>query len=55
MPMDTVTEENVAKIMTDKEGKLLEITILEATSIENLWKNELIELNEKSLKWRGKK
>ena len=44
MPMDTVTEENVAKIMTDKEGKLLEITILEATSIENLWKNELIEL-----------
>lgn len=41
MPMDTVTEENVAKLMTDKETKLNEIKTLKATSIEQLWLNEL--------------
>lgn len=41
MPMDTVTEENVTKLMTDKETKLNEIKTLKATSIEQLWLNEL--------------
>ena len=44
MPMDTVTEENVSKLMKDKETKLSEIHILKTTSVEQIWMNELEDL-----------
>lgn len=41
MPMDSVTEENVNKLMKDKETKLTEMHVLKTTSVEKLWLNEL--------------
>ena len=41
MPMDSVTEENVNSIMKDKKDTETEITLLEATPLEQLWMREL--------------
>ncbi len=41
MPMDSVTEENVASIMADKDNSQKELDILLATSLEQMWLNEL--------------
>jgi DNA topoisomerase-2 len=46
MPMDSVSEENVERLMKDKNNKQTELTILEATTIENMWLNELDELKQ---------
>ena len=39
--MDSVTEENVEKIMAEKEKKLIELNTLKTTSEKQLWLNEL--------------
>jgi DNA topoisomerase-2 len=41
MPMDSVSEENVAKIMKEKEETECELNTLIAMSIEQIWLNEL--------------
>lgn len=41
LPMDSVTEENVEKIMAEKEKKLIELNTLKTTSEKQLWLNEL--------------
>jgi DNA topoisomerase-2 len=41
MPMDSVTEENVASIMKDKENAVKELERLKKTSLENMWLSEL--------------
>ena len=41
LPMDSVTEENVAKINQERDKKLLELDILKKTSENQLWLNEL--------------
>jgi DNA topoisomerase II len=41
MPMDSVTEENVASIINDTENIAKEITELEKTTIETIWMREL--------------
>jgi DNA topoisomerase-2 len=41
MPMDSVTEENVASIMKDKADTETELAILKATTLETMWLNEL--------------
>jgi DNA topoisomerase-2 len=43
MPMDSVTEEHVAKILQEKSDTEKELTILLATTIEQLWLKELNE------------
>jgi len=45
MPMDSVTEENVAHIMKEKADTELELETLIGTSLEQLWINELSVLN----------
>jgi DNA topoisomerase-2 len=45
MPMDSVTEENVAHIMKEKADTELELETLIGTSLEQLWVNELSVLN----------
>ena len=44
MPMDSVSEENVERMLKDRDGKDTELTILQSTTIENMWLNELEEL-----------
>jgi DNA topoisomerase-2 len=41
MPMDSVTEENVASIMADKENSQKDLDVLLATSLAQMWINEL--------------
>jgi DNA topoisomerase-2 len=47
LPMDSVTIENVEKIIKDKDEKLSELELLKATSEEQLWMTELGILREK--------
>ena len=46
MPMDSVSEENVERILKDKQNKEHELTELEKSSIEQLWIRELDHLEE---------
>tara|TARA_Y100001935_G_scaffold173244_1_gene143077 strand:- start:6701 stop:10192 length:3492 start_codon:yes stop_codon:yes gene_type:complete len=41
MPMDSVTEENVERIMKEKEAKLSELSTLKATSEQQIWLAEI--------------
>ena len=44
MPMDSVSEENVVRLLKDKTAKETELSIIQSTSIEKMWLNELDEL-----------
>jgi DNA gyrase/topoisomerase IV subunit A len=44
LPMDSVTEENIAKIMAEKDRKLAELNQLKTTTESQLWLYELQEL-----------
>ena len=44
MPMDSVTDENVAKIMSDYDNKLVELDTVKAKSTQKMWQDELMEL-----------
>ena len=47
MPMNSVSEENVEKLMKEKGSKDAELERIKKTSIEEMWLNELIILKEK--------
>ena len=53
LPMDSVTEENVEKILKEKEMLLSEISILEKKSENMIWIEELENLREAYLKYKG--
>ena len=53
MPMDSVTEENVDKIMKEKADTELELDILMKTSLEQIWLNELQILNKEYDSYRS--
>jgi len=44
--MDRVSEENVEKLRTEKEKKEQELAQLESKTTENLWQDDLAELEE---------
>lgn len=46
LPMDSVSEENVEKIRAEKEKKEQELAHLESKTTENLWQDDLAELEE---------
>ena len=46
LPMDSVSEENVEKLRTEKEKKEKELAHLESKTTENLWQDDLAELEE---------
>uniref|UniRef100_A0A6C0KIS1 DNA topoisomerase (ATP-hydrolyzing) n=1 Tax=viral metagenome TaxID=1070528 RepID=A0A6C0KIS1_9ZZZZ len=45
MPMDSVTQENVANIMKEKENTEAELALLKSTTLEKMWVHELDVLN----------
>jgi DNA topoisomerase-2 len=45
MPMDSVTQENVANIMKEKENTEVELALLKSTTLEKMWVHELDVLN----------
>jgi len=46
MPMDSVSEENVDKLLKDRGNKELELEIIEKTTINQMWNTELDNLKE---------
>ena len=55
MPMDSVTEENVASIMKEKETTETELTTLRKTPLEKMWLSELDSLEKEYVKYKVKR
>lgn len=55
MPMDSVTEENVASIMKEKEATETELSVLRKTSLEKMWLSELDSLEKEYTKYKAKR
>lgn len=41
MPMDSVSEENVEKLLKEHKDKEVELNIIKATTIQQMWLSEL--------------
>jgi DNA topoisomerase-2 len=52
MPMDSVTEENVEKLLTEKGNKEQELNVIKCTSINKMWNLELDNLSEQYLEYK---
>jgi DNA topoisomerase-2 len=52
MPMDSVTEENVEKLLKEKGNKEHELTIIKSTTINQMWSSELDNLLEQYLEYK---
>jgi DNA topoisomerase-2 len=52
MPMDSVTEENVEKLLKDKMTKEVYLEKIKETSVQKMWKTELTNLKEQYLEYR---
>ena len=55
MPMDSVTEENVANIMKEKENTEIELDTLRKTTVEKMWITELNTLEKEYAKYKTKR
>jgi len=51
MPIDSVSEESVEKLLKDKDTKITELKLLEKKTIEEVWLDELLELKNEYLKF----
>ena len=52
MPMDSVTEENVEKLLTEKGNKEAELATIKGTTINKMWNTELDNLLEQYLEYK---
>jgi DNA topoisomerase-2 len=52
MPMDSVTEENVEKLLTEKGNKDQELATIKGTTINKMWNTELDNLLEQYLEYK---
>ena len=52
MPMDSVTEENVEKLLTEKGNKEQELATIKGTTINKMWNTELDNLLEQYLEYK---
>ena len=52
MPMDSVSEENVSKLINDHENKNKELKLMKDLTIQKMWLNELEELLEQYVKYK---
>ena len=55
LPMDSVTEENVTKIMSERDRKLSELNLLKTTEEKDIWLNELSILKSEYIKCKERK
>jgi DNA topoisomerase-2 len=55
MPMDSVTDENVASIMKEKEDTQIELTVLTNTTLEQMWLGELATFKKNYMTYRQKR
>jgi len=52
MPMDSVTEENIVKLLKDKSDKEIELEIIRNTSVNKMWLLELNKLRENYIEYK---
>ena len=52
MPMDSVTEENVEKLLKEKGNKEQELNVVKSTTINQMWSSELDNLLEQYLEYK---
>ena len=52
MPMDSVTEENVDKLLKDKGNKEFELETIKNTTINKMWSNELNQLRDQYIEYK---
>ena len=52
MPMDSVTEENVEKLLTEKGNKEQELATIKGTTINKMWNTELDNLLDQYLEYK---
>jgi DNA topoisomerase-2 len=52
MPMDSVTEENVEKLLKDKGNKETELEIIKNTTVYQMWKSELDTLKDLYIEYK---
>jgi DNA topoisomerase II len=52
MPMDSVTEENVERLLTEKGNKETELATIKSTTINQMWNSELDNLSEQYLEYK---
>jgi len=55
MPMDSVTDENVASIMKEKDDTQMELTVLTNTTLEQMWLGELATFKKNYMTYRQKR
>jgi DNA topoisomerase-2 len=53
MPMDSVTEENVDKLLNDKSHKEKELEIIQKTTIHEMWNSELDILKDQYIEYKN--
>ena len=53
MPMDSVSQENVEKLMKETGKKEMDLAAIKKTTIQNMWKKELDELEKEYLVYRA--
>lgn len=52
MPMDSVTEENVQRLMNEHGNKIAELDVVKTTTINQMWMNELNTLKQQYIEYR---
>jgi DNA topoisomerase-2 len=52
MPMDSVTEENIERLLKDKGNKQSELEIIKKTTINKMWLSELNNLKDNYLEYK---
>ena len=55
MPKDSVSEENIQRILKEKENKELELSLLMKKTIQQIWLEELETLKEKYMSFKQEK
>ena len=55
MPMDSVTEENIEKLLKDKIKKETELDKIKNTTINEMWINELDNLNKNYIEYKNER
>lgn len=52
MPMDSVTEENVDRLLKERGGKQAELEVVKTTTVNQMWKSELDKLREQYIEYK---
>ena len=52
MPMDSVTEENVDRLLKERGSKQAELELVKSTTINQMWKSELDKLREQYIEYK---